>query len=108
MAQKLKLDEFDQTTALNQSVASLIDANFEQAKQRIALERERNELDERLRKVHTFHETLVNDYALVKASLPSETSHLNEMETNIQYMQVKLDKYKNQIKWECAQVELRR
>jgi hypothetical protein len=30
------------------------------------------------------------------------------METNIQYMQVKLDKYKNQIKWECAQVELRR
>jgi hypothetical protein len=56
VAQKLKLDEFDQTTALNQGVASLIDANFEQAKQRIALERERNVLDEKLRKVHTFHE----------------------------------------------------
>ncbi len=66
VAQKLKLDEFDQTTALNQSVASLIDANFEQSKQRIALERERNELDEKLRKVHTFHETLVNDYAQVR------------------------------------------
>ncbi len=106
VAQKLKLDEFDQTTALNQSVASLIDANFEQSKQRIALERERNELDERLRKVHTFHETLVNDYALVKASLPSETSHLNEMETNIQYMQVKLDKYKNQINENALKLSL--
>ena len=93
IGQKLKQDEFD----FSKGLASLIDSKFEQEKLCLSLERERNELDEKLHKVHTFHENLIKDYAIEKASLPSQMKQLNEMESNIQYMHVKLDKYKNQI-----------
>ena len=93
IAQKLKQDEFD----LSKGVSSLIDEKFEQEKLSLSLERERCDLDEKLRKVHMFHENLVKDYANEIALVPCQMKQLSDMESNIQYMQVKLEKYKNQI-----------
>ena len=91
---KLKLDDFD----IAHGLASMIEEKFEQENLSFSLGRQRNKLDEKLCKIHTFHENLTKDYASVQANLPSEKQQLNEMESNIQYKQVKLEKYKNEIK----------
>ena len=95
-AQHFKLDNTNQTSFMA-ALSDFLNKKVEKEMLAFSLVNENNKLNDKLINLNIFQEGLIKDLNALRNELPEERQKLQDIESNIEFMRNKIDKYRVQI-----------